>query len=69
MGTTDDAKNKAEELKGRGKEAAGSLTNDQSLKNEGKGDQAHAEGKQKITDAADAVKGKIDDVKDKLTGH
>jgi uncharacterized protein YjbJ (UPF0337 family) len=69
MGTTDDAKNKAEELKGRGKEAAGSLTDDQDLKNEGKGVQAQAEGKQKITDAADAVKGKIDDVKDKLTGH
>ncbi len=70
MGTTDDAKNKAEELKGRGKEAAGSLTDDQDLKNEGKGDQAQAQGgKQKITEAADAVKGKVDDVKDKLTGH
>ena len=69
MGTDDKVENKAEELKGRGKEAAGSLTDDQDLKNEGKRDQAQAEGKQKITDAADAVKGKIDDVKDKLTGH
>ena len=38
MAISDDAKNKAEELKGRGKEAAGSLTDDQDLKNEGKAD-------------------------------
>ena len=69
MGIADDAKNKAEELKGRGKEAAGSLTGDEDLKNEGKGDQAVAEGKQKIADAADAVKGKVDEIKDKLTGN
>lgn len=69
MGTTDDAKNKAEELKGRGKEAAGSLTDNDDLKNEGKGDKAQAQGKQKISEAADAVKGAVDDVKDKLTGH
>ncbi|GAA1458459.1 MULTISPECIES: CsbD family protein [Williamsia] len=69
MGIADDAKNKAEELKGRGKEAAGSATDNDDLKAEGKGDQASAETKQKLTDAADAVKGKIDDVKDKLTGH
>ncbi len=68
MGIQDDARNKAEELKGRGKEAAGSLTDDQDLKEEGKGDQAVAQGKQKVADAADAVKGKVDDVKDKLTG-
>lgn len=69
MGLADDAKNKAEDLKGRGKEAAGSVTGDDDLKAEGKGDQASADIKQKATDVADAVKGKIDDVKDKLTGH
>ncbi|MEP9393073.1 CsbD family protein [Gordonia sp. VNK1] len=69
MALSDDAKNKAEDLKGRGKEAAGSLTGDEDLKAEGQGDQAVAEGKQKISDVADAVKGKVDDVKDKLTGH
>ncbi len=68
MGISDDAKNKAEELKGRGKEAAGGLTDNQDLKHEGQGDQASAHGKQKIADAADAVKGKVDDIKDKLTG-
>ncbi|MGV9673396.1 MULTISPECIES: CsbD family protein [unclassified Gordonia (in: high G+C Gram-positive bacteria)] len=69
MALSDDAKNKAEDLKGRGKEAAGSLTGDDDLKAEGQGDQAVAEGKQKISDVADAVKGKVDDLKDKLTGH
>ncbi|MEP9416349.1 CsbD family protein [Gordonia sp. VNQ95] len=69
MGLSDDAQNKAEDLKGRGKEAAGSLTGDEDLKKEGQGDQAVAEGKQKISDVADAVKGKVDEVKDKLTGH
>lgn len=69
MGTTDDAKNKAEELKGRGKEAAGSLTDNDDLKNEGKDEKTEAQGKQKITEAADAVKGKVDDLKDKLTGN
>ena len=69
MGATDDAQNKAEDLKGRGKEAAGSLTGDDDLKNEGKGDQAQADAKQKVSDAADAVKDKVDDIKNKITGH
>ncbi|MDY6810816.1 CsbD family protein [Gordonia sp. HNM0687] len=68
MGIDDDARNKAEEMKGRGKEAAGSLTDNEDLKEEGKGDQGMAQGKQKVADAADAVKGKVDDVKNKLTG-
>lgn len=69
MGIADDAKNKAEELKGRGKEAAGDLTDNDDLRNEGRGDQAVASGKQKVADAADAVKGKVDDIKDKLSGN
>ncbi|MED5803146.1 CsbD family protein [Gordonia sp. Z-3] len=69
MGIEDDAKNKAEEMKGRGKEAAGSLTDNEDLKQEGKSDQGIAQGKQKVADAADAVKGKVDDVKNKLTGN
>ena len=48
-GTTDD-------LKGRAKEAAGDLTNDDSLKNEGKVDQATGTVKDKVGDAADKVK-------------
>ncbi|MGC4960553.1 CsbD family protein [Gordonia sp. DT218] len=69
MGVSDDAKNKAEELKGRGKEAAGDLTDNQDLKDEGRGDQGVAQGKQKVTEAADKVKGKVDGLKDKLTGN
>ena len=48
-GTTDD-------LKGRAKEAAGALTDDDSLKNEGKVDRASGSIKDKVGDAADKVK-------------
>jgi uncharacterized protein YjbJ (UPF0337 family) len=45
-----------DETKGRAKEAAGSLTNDQSLKNEGKVDKATGSIKDKVGGAADKVK-------------
>ena len=45
-----------DDAKGRIKEAAGDLTNDDSLKNEGKVDQAAGTIKEKIGDAADKVK-------------
>jgi uncharacterized protein YjbJ (UPF0337 family) len=48
-GTTDD-------LKGRAKEAAGDLTDNDSLKNEGKVDRASGSVKDKVGDAADKVK-------------
>ena len=48
-GTVDDAK-------GRIKEAAGDLTNDQDLKNEGKVDKATGKVKDAVGDAADKVK-------------
>ncbi|HEX5925192.1 MAG TPA: CsbD family protein [Baekduia sp.] len=48
-GTTDD-------LKGRAKQAAGDLTDDDSLKNEGKVDRASGTVKDKVGDAADKVK-------------
>jgi uncharacterized protein YjbJ (UPF0337 family) len=47
-----------DEGKGRVKEAAGSLTDDQSLKNEGKVDQAKS-----------SVKDTVDKVADKVTGN
>lgn len=53
MGLFDKAKNKAEEATGKGKEAAGDATNDDSTKWEGKADQAKAEGKEKIEDVKD----------------
>jgi uncharacterized protein YjbJ (UPF0337 family) len=48
-----------DEGKGRLKEAAGSLTDDQSLKNEGKVDKASGTVKDKVGDAADKVKDTI----------
>jgi uncharacterized protein YjbJ (UPF0337 family) len=46
----------ADDLKGRAKEAAGDLTDDQSLKNEGKVDRATGSAKDAIGDAGDKVK-------------
>jgi uncharacterized protein YjbJ (UPF0337 family) len=46
----------ADDLKGRAKEAAGDLTDDDSLKNEGKVDRASGTVKDKVGDAADKVK-------------
>lgn len=45
-----------DELKGRAKEAAGDLTDDDSLKNEGKADRASGKIKDAIDGAADKVK-------------
>ncbi|MGK2931249.1 MAG: CsbD family protein [Solirubrobacterales bacterium] len=52
---------KTDEAKGRAKEAAGSLTGDDKLKNEGKTDRAAGSVKEKAENA-------VDSVKDKLTG-
>jgi len=53
---------KTEDLKGRAKEAAGSLTDNDKLRREGKVDQASASAKEKAEDAVDAVKDKVDRV-------
>lgn len=49
-----------DEGKGRLKEAAGSLTGDEDLKNEGKADQAKASVKDKVDKAAEKVKDLLD---------
>jgi uncharacterized protein YjbJ (UPF0337 family) len=46
----------ADDAKGRLKEAAGDLTNDDDLKREGQVDQATGKVKDKIDDASDAIK-------------
>jgi uncharacterized protein YjbJ (UPF0337 family) len=56
---------KAEDLKGRAKEAAGDLTDDDELKREGKVDRASASIKDKVEDVVDNVKGKVKDVLDR----
>ena len=58
-GTTDD-------LKGRAKEAAGDLTDDQSLKNEGKADRVSGKAKDVIEDVKDKAEDMVDKVKDKM---
>ena len=52
MSATDKAKNKAEELGGKAKEAVGKATGDKNTKNEGKGDQV----KSNLKDAGEKVK-------------
>jgi uncharacterized protein YjbJ (UPF0337 family) len=49
------SEHKAEEIKGRLKEAAGDLTGDKSLEREGKVDRASAATKKTVDKAADAV--------------
>ena len=62
MGIQDKFENKAEELKGRAKEAAGAAAGDEDLKNEGQADQASSavkKGAEKIKDKANEIAGKI----------
>ncbi len=65
MSAIDKAKNKAEELLGKAKEAVGGATGNHELKNEGKGDQGSANVKQ----GGEHVKDTAGDAKDKLTGN
>jgi uncharacterized protein YjbJ (UPF0337 family) len=53
-----------DDAKGRLKEAAGSLTGDESLKNEGRVDQAAGTVKDGVGDAADKVKDLVNGDKD-----
>jgi len=55
MGFDDKVDNKTEDLKGRAKEAAGSVTGDDELKSEGRADQAESSVKQAGEKAKDAV--------------
>lgn len=56
MGLDDKIDNAAEKLGGKGKEAAGEATGDESLRAEGKGDQAKADLKQAGEKVKDAFK-------------
>jgi uncharacterized protein YjbJ (UPF0337 family) len=55
-----------DDLKGRAKEAAGDLTNDKDLKNEGKADRASGKAKEFVEDVKDKAEDAIDSVKEKL---
>lgn len=55
-----------DEIKGRIKEAAGDLTDNESLEREGKVDQAEGKAKDAVDTARDKVGDAVDSVKDKL---
>jgi len=57
----------ADDAKGRIKEAAGALTDDDDLKQEGKADQAGAKVKDVAEKAKDKVSDGVDAIKDKFT--
>lgn len=57
-----DFENKKDELLGSAKETIGEATGNESLENEGKADQVKAGAKEKLEDAADAVKDKANEV-------
>jgi len=56
----------ADDLKGRVKEAAGDLTDNEDLEREGKADRAAGKAKEMLEDAKDKVDDAIDAVKDRL---
>jgi uncharacterized protein YjbJ (UPF0337 family) len=58
---------KFDEAKGRVKEAAGDLTDDERLKREGKADQAGAKAKEAVEDVKDKLDEGIDKLKDKVS--
>ncbi|WP_137725736.1 CsbD family protein [Prescottella subtropica] len=64
MGIADKAQNKAKDLGGKAKEAVGNATDDDDLKNEGKGDQIESA----VKDAGEKIKDATTTIKDKLTG-
>jgi uncharacterized protein YjbJ (UPF0337 family) len=57
---------KMDDLKGRAKEAAGDLTNNDDLKREGKTDQIAGNAKEKVEQAEEKVKDVIGSVADKF---
>ena len=58
---------KVDKGKGRVKEAVGDLTDDDSLKKEGRADRVGGSVKEKTGEAVDKVEETVDRVKDKLT--
>lgn len=58
----------ADDLKGRVKEAAGDLTDNEDLEREGKTDRAAGKAKDLLEDAKEKVEDAIDAVKDRLHG-
>ena len=64
-----DSVSNTDEAKGRVKEAAGSLTGNDDLKQEGRNDQRAGEAKDTVDQLADKVKDGIDSVRERLDGN
>jgi uncharacterized protein YjbJ (UPF0337 family) len=62
MGTTDKLNNKAQDLKGKVKEAAGRATNNDDLEAKGKTDQA----KSAVKDVGEKAKDAVENIKDAI---
>lgn len=65
MATADKASNKAEDLGGKAKEAAGKITGNKRLEAEGQSDQA----KSAVKDVGEKIKDAAAKVKHAITGH
>jgi uncharacterized protein YjbJ (UPF0337 family) len=63
MSTDDRINNKAEDLGGKAKQAAGNLTGDDELAQQGRNDRAKAGVKEAVNDVKDAVRDAADKVK------
>lgn len=68
MGVFDKAKDKAEQLVGKGKESAGRATDDQELEDAGKRDQLSGEAKEVGHDLRDKAAGAAHDAREALRG-
>ena len=64
-----DLDNKAEQMKGRAKQAVGDLSDDDELRREGKVERASGSTKEKIEDLKDKAEDAVESIKDKLTGN
>jgi len=62
-----DVEDRAEQAKGRAKQAVGDLTDNDDLKREGTLDKAAGTAKEKIGDAKDKIDDAVDSVKDKVS--
>ncbi|MGH3495209.1 MAG: CsbD family protein [Sciscionella sp.] len=69
MGFMDKIKHQAEEMMGKGKEAAGKAAGDDTLKTEGQGDQASGQAKQGVDDIKEKAAGAFQETKDKLSDN
>lgn len=68
MGMFDKVKQKAEQVVGRGKEAAGAASGNEDLKNAGKRDQVTGEAKETAQEVKDKAAGAVQDARDKMGG-